>query len=80
MIKGLTKEDVIKYTNEGKTNYIKNSSSKSVLEIIISNLFTYFNFIFLILTVLVIISGHYKNLMFLPVVIINLLIGIFQQL
>ena len=80
MIKGLTKEDVIKYTNECKTNYIKNSSSKSVLEIIISNLFTYFNFIFLVLSILVIISGHYKNLMFLPVVIINLLIGIFQQL
>ena len=57
-MKGLTKEEVTKYTNEGKTNYIKNSSSKSVLEIIVSNLFTYFNFIFLILSILVIISGH----------------------
>lgn len=80
MIKGLTNEEVLELTKQGKNNYIKNSSSKSVLEIITSNLFTYFNFIFFVLGVLIIISGSYKNLMFLPVVIINLAIGIFQQL
>ena len=79
-IKGLSEEEVLELTKQGKNNYIKNSSSKSVLEIITSNLFTYFNFIFLVLGILIVIAGAYKNLMFLPVIIINLIIGITQQL
>ena len=78
--KGLTKEEVLELTKNGKTNYIKNSASKSSLEIVASNLFTYFNLIFLILAILIIVGGVFKNLMFLPVVIINLIIGIIQQL
>ena len=77
--KGLSREEVNELVKLGKINYIKNSANKSVLEIISSNVFTYFNFIFLVLSILVIISGHFKNLMFLPVVIANMLIGIFQQ-
>jgi len=80
MNKGLTKEEVIKLTSEGKTNYIKNKASKSSLEIVLSNILTYFNLIFLILSILILFSGNFKNLMFLPVIIINILIGIFQQI
>ncbi len=79
-MKGLSSEEVNKLMQDGKNNFIKNSASKSVIEIILSNLLTYFNLIFLILAILVILSGSFKNLMFLPVVIINLIIGIFQQL
>ena len=79
-MKGLTTKEVNKLKEQGKTNYIKNKASKSVPEIIISNLCTYFNLIFLILGILVIITGNFKNLIFLPVVIINTLIGIFQQI
>ena len=77
---GLSSREVEKLIKEGKTNYIKNKFSKSYSEIIISNLFTYFNLIFLVLTILVIISGSFKNLVFLPVVIINIIIGIIQQI
>ena len=77
---GLTDKEVNKLISEGKSNYIENKSSKSVLEIVKSNVFTYFNLIFLIISILVILSGSYKNLLFLPVIILNLLIGIFQQL
>ncbi|MBR0146889.1 MAG: HAD-IC family P-type ATPase [Eubacterium sp.] len=79
-IKGLTEAEVQKLTKEGKTNALPNSSSKSVSAIIIGNVCTYFNAIFLGLAILVIIAGAYKNLMFLPVVIANMLIGIIQQL
>ena len=79
-MKGLTEEEVKKRIENNNINYVKNSADKSVREIIASNLFTYFNLIFLILAILITISGKIKNLMFLPVIIINLVIGIFQQL
>ena len=78
--KGLSKDEVLRLTKEGKTNYIKSKASKSSLEIVLSNLLTYFNGIFTILAILLIIGGAFKNLIFLPVVIINIFIGIFQQL
>ena len=53
MKRGLNSEEVLKYANEGKTNKIKNSASKTVPEIIRKNLFTYFNLIFLILSILI---------------------------
>lgn len=78
--KGLTKLEVEELTNEGKINNIKNKTNKTILEIISSNLFTYFNLIFAILAMLLILVGAFKNLLFLPVVIANVLIGIFQQI
>ena len=49
-------------------------------QIVKSNLLTYFNLIFLILTVLLCIVGSFRNLTFLPVIIGNTVIGIFQEL
>lgn len=48
--------------------------------IIRQNIFTYFNLIFAIITLLLIIAGSYKSLTFLPVIIINIIIGIAQQM
>lgn len=77
---GLTKEKVMSLTEEGKTNYIKNKTNKSTFEIVFFNIFTYFNGIFLIISLLLIFIGAIKNLTFLPVIVTNVLIGIFQQL
>ena len=52
----------------------------SVRYIILRNVFTYFNLICLILAVMLIAVGDYKELSFLAVVIANMLIGIIQQL
>ena len=79
-VKGLSTKEVEKLTNEKKTNKVKNKSSKSIPMIIASNLFTYFNAIFLGLALLLIYAGAYKNLLILVVVVINVLIGIFQQI
>lgn len=78
--KGLTSDEVINLVSQGKINYIKNNASKSVGEIVFKNVFTYFNFIFIVLAVLILFSGNFKNMMFLPIVILNVLIGVFQQL
>lgn len=51
-----------------------------VMAIIAKNIFTYFNAIFLGISILLIIAGSYRNLTFLPIVIANTLIGIYQQL
>ncbi|WP_206282043.1 hypothetical protein [Streptococcus vicugnae] len=48
--------------------------------IIRQNIFTYFNLIFAIISLLLIIAGSFKSLTFLPVIIINIIIGIAQQM
>ena len=54
--------------------------TKSVSQIIATHTLTYFNFLNLVLFVLVLISGQYKNMLFMGVVISNSLIGIIQEL
>lgn len=77
---GLTTEEVEKQIEAGNGNVVPNQSDKSVKSIVMENIFTYFNVIFFLLSVLVILAGSYKSLIFLPVVIANTIIGIFQQL
>ena len=79
-IMGLTSEDVRERIDNGLTNHTDISTQKTVGQIVKSNLLTYFNLIFLILTVLLCIVGSFRNLTFLPVIIGNTVIGIFQEL
>ena len=53
---------------------------KTTKEIIISNVFTYFNLIFLVIAVLLLLVGAFRDLTFLPVIICNTLIGIIQEI
>ena len=79
-IKGLTHEEVEEKIKQGKSNKVKIKTNESILKILRKNIFTYFNFIFLILTILLITSHSYRNLTFLGIIIINILIGIIQQI
>ena len=79
-VKGLTTEEVNRLTKEGKTNELPDQSSQSVASIIIGNVVTYFNIIFFGLAFLVIMVKSYVNLTFMVAVILNMLIGIVQQL
>ncbi len=80
MINGLTDAQVRQQTEAGNVNIVPDQSAKSVKEIILSNIFTYFNAIFIVLGILVAITGSFRNLTFLPVVVVNAVIGIVQQL
>ena len=79
-VMGLSEEQVRELTVAGKTNVQIDSTAKTTQDIIKENVLTYFNLIFLILSVLLIIAGAFTSLTFLPVVIANTLIGIFQEL
>ena len=80
LLQGLTSKEVEALVRDGKTNSISKHSSQSVASIILSNVVTYFNAIFFGLAFLVIMVGAYRNLLFLPVVLANIIIGIIQQL
>ncbi len=78
--KGLSSEQVQEYVRNGWANEPVDPPSKTVQEIIKSNLFTYFNLVFAVLAVLLIIAGSFRSLTFLPVILANLLIGIIQEI
>ncbi len=79
-VSGLTNREVEEKIVLGKVNKINFKTSESISTIIKKNIFTYFNVIFMILAILVVFAGAYRNLTFLIVVTINVLIGIFQQI
>ncbi len=78
--RGLTTKEVNERVEQGLINNADITTDKSVRKIILSNILTYFNLIFLIITVLLCMVGSFRNLTFLPVVIINTVVGIVQEL
>ena len=79
-IKGLTNEEVKKHIKEGNYNKSINSVSKTTKEIIIDNVFTFFNLLNLILAILIILVKSYKNALFMGIIISNTVIGIVQEI
>ena len=77
---GLTGQHVEIRQIHHQTNEPIDPPSKGVKEIILSNICTYFNLIFAVIAVLLITVGSYRDLTFLPIIIANTLIGIFQQI
>ena len=78
--KGLSYEQVRKMKRAGAINESVKPPSKSVQEIVRSNVFTYFNFVFLIITIILICVQSWRDITFLPLIIANTLIGIFQEI
>ena len=54
---GLTKAEVEQRINDGKTNHINSSKTKTIKEIFTSNILTYFNILNFLLAVSLIVSG-----------------------
>lgn len=76
---GLTAQQVQEHRLHGWTNKAVDPPAKTTKEIIHENVFTYFNLIFASLGVLLCIAGSFRDLTFLPVIILNTLIGIVQE-
>lgn len=76
---GLTAQQVQEHRMHGWTNQPVGPPSKTTKEIIQENVFTYFNLIFLVLAVLLCLVGSFRDLTFLPVIVLNTLIGIIQE-
>ena len=77
---GLSQEEVRERAEGGWINAAVAPPSQTTREIIYENVFTYFNLIFVVLAVLLCLVGSFRNLTFLPVIIINTLIGIIQEI
>ncbi len=77
---GLTTAQAEEHAAAGYSNLPVEPSSKSVGGIIADNVFTYFNLIFAIIAVILILAGCWRDLTFMPIIIFNTLIGIIQEL
>lgn len=77
---GLTADEVSQRVAAGQKNDPLPPLTRSVKQIFRDNLLTLFNLINVLLGGLVLITGSYKNLLFLGVVVVNTGIGIFQEI
>ena len=77
---GLTNGQVEERHRLGYTNAPLEPPTKTVRQIVLGNLLTYFNLVFFLLAGCIIAVGSWRNLMFMPVVFANIGIGIFQEL
>ena len=73
---GLTKQQVAEKIKQGKVNESPRKNQTTIGKIILTNVLTVFNLVNLILALMIISVGAYKNLLFLFVAIANTLIGI----
>lgn len=76
---GLNEEQINERIRAGAINTSVESSTQTVSEIVKSNVFTYFNFVFLILGILLVIAGAWRDLIFLLIIVANTCIGIIQE-
>ena len=87
-IKGLTSQEVNDRIVKNLVNYVDEPKTKTIKEIVKSNVFTYFNFLNIFLGTLVIISGivsgrilyALKNCLFVGVIFTNTIILIYCRI
>ena len=79
--RGLTNEQVLKRRDDPHhlVNSVKDNS-KTVWQIIRENVFTFFNRLLIAIAIALIVVGHWQELTFLAIAIVNTLIGIIQEL
>ena len=77
---GLTDEQVNQRIEEGKVNVDENPNTRTYKQIIRENTLTFFNLLNLVLLILVLMVGSYRNAFFVMIIVINTLIGIIQEI
>ena len=77
---GLSKEQVEKRKQEDLWNKDTSVPTKSIKRILYDNFFTLFNFLNLFLAIAIFITGSYKNMLFLFIVIFNTAISTIQEI
>ena len=78
--KGLSTEEVAKQKELGLQNNYEENVAKSTKNIIFDNVMTLFNFLNFAIAVCLLFVGAYSNLAFLAIIIVNMSIGIFQEI
>ena len=78
--RGLSQEEVVRQQAAGKVNKVVDEDTNTVGAIVRRNIFTFFNFLFFIIALLLFLVGAYRQLTFLPIIIINAGMGIYQEI
>ncbi len=78
--RGLTDEQVQTRIEEGLVNKTGRGSTKTILQIILSNVLTIFNLITFAVAVWLISVGAFKDLFFMVIVSANIIVGIVQEI
>lgn len=77
---GLTKIEVEQRKAAGQGSQAPPQITKSTASIIKGNICTLFNFLNFVIAILLFIAGAYSNMLFIAIIILNIVIGIFQEL
>ena len=77
---GLTTKQVARKIAEGKVNQTSRKNQNTTLKIILKNTLTIFNLVNLILALMILAVGSYKNLLFVLIAIANTLISIVNEI
>jgi cation-transporting P-type ATPase E len=78
--RGLSEAQVLERIRDGRTNAVKAQTSRTVSEILRTNIFTFFNGLLLTLFVVILATGRWQNGLFGLVIVANSAIGIIQEL
>lgn len=79
-LKGLSTQEVIERRRKGEGENQTEGITKSGIQIVRENIFTLFNVLNFIIAGLLFSVGAYSNLLFIGIIILNILIGIVQEL
>ena len=79
-LQGLSAAEVAERVARGEVNVDAGVHTRSIRQIVRENTLTLFNAINAILAVFVLITGSYKNMLFMVVIVCNTLIGIVQEI
>ena len=77
---GLTTAQASELLERGLGNEAVASNAKTTGQIIRENTLTFFNLVFVVLAALLVVSGNFRDMMFLGIAVVNSVIGIIQQL
>ncbi|WP_028042280.1 HAD-IC family P-type ATPase [Candidatus Stoquefichus massiliensis] len=78
--KGLTSKEVLERVEKGQVNISHDNISKTKKQIVLEHTVTYFNILNVFLAAIILSTGRWTNLTFMGVIIMNSLIGIYQEL
>ncbi|MEG0809273.1 MAG: cation-translocating P-type ATPase [Lactococcus sp.] len=79
-LKGLTSFEVEERIRQGKINKNIDETDRPVWEIVKRNSFTFFNLIFAVIAILISLVQAWNQLIFLPIIVINTIVGIYQEI
>lgn len=78
--RGLTQEEVLERKQQGLQNDYEENVAKSTKDIISDNVMTLFNFLNFGIAICLLFVGAYSNLAFLVIILINMSMGIYQEI